>query len=95
MAEALDSGGSDMEMDRGFTEEQDTSPQHRAKTWKVGSRQPMKLGINGEKKSLFIYSVASMTKDLVTIIRIDLLPIGDGIIVGSEQTGKSGISRSE
>lgn len=35
LAEALDSGGSDMEMDRGIVQVQEHSAQNRAKTWKV------------------------------------------------------------
>lgn len=35
LAEALDSGGSDMEMDRGIVQVQEHSTQNRAKTWKV------------------------------------------------------------
>lgn len=35
LAEALDSGGSDMEMDRGIVQVQEHSAQHRAKMWKV------------------------------------------------------------
>lgn len=34
-AEALDSGGSDMEMDRGIVQVQEHSAQNRAKIWKV------------------------------------------------------------
>lgn len=35
LAEALDSGGSDMEMERGMVQIQEDSAQHRAKMWKV------------------------------------------------------------
>lgn len=35
LAEALDSGSSDMEMDRGITQVQEQSAQHRVKMWKV------------------------------------------------------------
>lgn len=35
LAEALDSGGSDMEMERGIVQVQEQSAQHRAKMWKV------------------------------------------------------------
>lgn len=35
LVEALDSGGSDMEMDRGIVQVQEHSAQHRAKMWKV------------------------------------------------------------
>lgn len=37
LAEALDSGGSDMEMERGIVQVQEASAQHRAKMWKVRS----------------------------------------------------------
>ncbi|CAL1593325.1 unnamed protein product [Knipowitschia caucasica] len=45
LAEALDSG-SDLEMDRGFTQEDDFSPQHRAKIWKIA------LNVSGKGDSL-------------------------------------------
>lgn len=35
LAEALDFGGSDLEMDRGIVQLQEHSAQHRAKMWKV------------------------------------------------------------
>lgn len=35
LAEALDSGGSDMEMERGINQDKEHSAQHRAKMWKV------------------------------------------------------------
>lgn len=35
LAEALDSGSSDMEMERGIVQVQEHSAQHRAKMWKV------------------------------------------------------------
>ncbi|XP_072294443.1 TBC1 domain family member 23 isoform X1 [Eucyclogobius newberryi] len=45
LAEALDSG-SDLEMDRVFTHEEDTSPQHRAQSWKIA------LNVSGKGDSL-------------------------------------------
>lgn len=35
LVEALDSGGSDMEMERGVIHVQENSAQHKAKMWKV------------------------------------------------------------
>uniref|UniRef100_H3CZ91 TBC1 domain family member 23 n=1 Tax=Tetraodon nigroviridis TaxID=99883 RepID=H3CZ91_TETNG len=46
LAEALDSGGSDMEMDRGTVPVQEHSAQHRAKTWKIA------LNVSGKGDSL-------------------------------------------
>ncbi|KAJ0032123.1 hypothetical protein NQD34_002204 [Periophthalmus magnuspinnatus] len=45
LAEALDSG-SDLEMDRGYTQEDDSSPQHRAQMWKIA------LNVSGKGDSL-------------------------------------------
>uniref|UniRef100_A0A673BHF3 TBC1 domain family member 23 n=1 Tax=Sphaeramia orbicularis TaxID=375764 RepID=A0A673BHF3_9TELE len=46
LAEALDSGGSDMEMERGVIQVQEASPQHRAKMWKIA------LNVSGKGDSL-------------------------------------------
>ncbi|KAM9849334.1 TBC1 domain family member 23 isoform 2-T2 [Aulostomus maculatus] len=47
LAEALDSGGSDMEMERSIIQDQETSAQHRAKMWKIA------LNVSGKGDSLF------------------------------------------
>lgn len=41
LAEALDSGGSDSEMERGIMQIQEHSVEHRAKMWKVKSLSVM------------------------------------------------------
>ncbi|XP_051930648.1 TBC1 domain family member 23 isoform X1 [Hippocampus zosterae] len=46
LAEALDSGGSDMEMDKGIVHVQETSAQQRAKMWKIA------LNVSGKGDSL-------------------------------------------
>ncbi|XP_022607236.1 TBC1 domain family member 23 isoform X1 [Seriola dumerili] len=46
LAEALDSGGSDMEMERGIIQVQEHSAQHRAKMWKIA------LNVSGKGDSL-------------------------------------------
>ncbi|XP_036971406.1 TBC1 domain family member 23 isoform X1 [Acanthopagrus latus] len=46
LAEALDSGGSDMEMERGIIQVQEQSAQHRAKMWKIA------LNVSGKGDSL-------------------------------------------
>ncbi|XP_024134110.1 TBC1 domain family member 23 isoform X2 [Oryzias melastigma] len=46
LAEALDSGSSDMEMDRGITQVQEQSAQHRVKMWKIA------LNVSGKGDSL-------------------------------------------
>ncbi|XP_030289760.1 TBC1 domain family member 23 isoform X1 [Sparus aurata] len=46
LAEALDSGGSDMEMERGIVQVQEQSAQHRAKMWKIA------LNVSGKGDSL-------------------------------------------
>lgn len=50
LAEALDSGSSDMEMDKGLVQVQEQSAQHRAKMWKVGKLKKKR------KKSLILFS---------------------------------------
>ncbi|XP_037324751.2 TBC1 domain family member 23 isoform X1 [Pungitius pungitius] len=46
LAEALDSGGSDMEMERGINQDKEHSAQHRAKMWKIA------LNVSGKGDSL-------------------------------------------
>uniref|UniRef100_A0A3P8TH80 TBC1 domain family member 23 n=1 Tax=Amphiprion percula TaxID=161767 RepID=A0A3P8TH80_AMPPE len=46
LAEALDSGGSDMEMERSIIQVQESSAQHRAKMWKIA------LNVSGKGDSL-------------------------------------------
>ncbi|KAM9763072.1 TBC1 domain family member 23 isoform 2-T2 [Menidia menidia] len=46
LADALDSGGSDMEMERGIIQVQEQSTQHRAKMWKIA------LNVSGKGDSL-------------------------------------------
>ncbi|XP_049910711.1 TBC1 domain family member 23 isoform X1 [Epinephelus moara] len=46
LAEALDSGGSDMEMERGIIQVQEHSAQHKAKMWKIA------LNVSGKGDSL-------------------------------------------
>lgn len=59
LAEALDSGSSDMEMDKGLVQVQEQSAQHRAKMWKVG--------VQGEtKQNLFLFSKQQVSKQLFT-----------------------------
>lgn len=59
LAEALDSGSSDMEMDKGLVQVQEQSAQHRAKMWKVG--------VQGKtKQNLFLFSKQQVSKQRFT-----------------------------
>lgn len=54
LAEALDSGGSDMEMESGLIRVQENSAQHKAKMWKV--RRATGVSWQHIKTSSFTYN---------------------------------------
>lgn len=60
LAEALDSGGSDMEMDRGVVQVQEHSAQQRAKMWKVkGIVRKVRLEISENSYAGLFYNNGS------------------------------------